>query len=943
MTIATGSGNDYGYMLESTFGVAPSGSYKTLRRITGEGVGLEKETYDSEEMAVSRALSDSRHGNRKVVGDFETELSPSSFNDLFMCLMGQPNWVAVLNGTPVTRTVTFSATGNTITVTSGGAFSGLYAGAGVDITGTGGTNDGFFLVAGVSSDGLMLTVDRTVVNQTAVSTTFTGVGSSLTTGTTPRSLSLERAFRDLSPDSYLLYTGIRVSALVLQVDPEGMANAVWSFYGRDATNLTTTTKNTYASGNAYNPVELDNAPFDGLGGSIFIRDSSGLREVGVIAEYTLVIDNDMGADAVVGSVLSPDILWGTHQRISGKMSVLFTDSEFSYKAFESEAEVSVVLNLLLEATDQFLTFSLPRCKLNSTDIGDVGIDIGEEFDFIALAPPSAAPGFPKAALVIHSGDSAGGVVVAPDGSPNDFTFDSQLTAAIGRGYLSAETVISGINIPVTAQRTAGTLDFSYNDGAGFVTTSGPVTIHNGCRFRFGNVTGIDYSVTRFCTVQIGDKSATFTETTDAVPDGTIDAFSFVTVNDSVASTVQESAVVPLPGASWNAPLSVSVQSGLEWRFFSVDDASVPLSSWSSSPATIKTAGATGICAIQVRQTSSATAGATVSRTLTVQNQTASFSVVTYKYAHNPVVFNGTSFLKHTANGLGASTTNGLCYVAKINVPQLPPSGVSWYLAALGPTTIAATKFSLSLNENGTLVIVAATASSGLLAGGIVQNFQLAPNTDYTLQVSVDGSVAEQAITNYGEGPTTTVGVADHDSGMIGVEIDGVWHPAGEGSFTEDDRTHITFTPPLDTGVVWQVYAGLHRTRVAINGVERFVRSTAPGATSAGQFAWGTGNSQKVILGNYWTTVGSNIASTTGILGYKGSGVVGAPVKVSLMILNFAPDTTWSTYYNNGDVNLTSVGATKAVFFGGTQLAIDWQLGTNPGTGGDFVTPPEVIV
>lgn len=87
MAIANGSRHSMAYIEESTFGTTPVSPTFTPLRHTGTTLGLSKDAIQSEELRSDRQNPEPRHGNDRVAGDVNVEISYGSFDDLLEAVL----------------------------------------------------------------------------------------------------------------------------------------------------------------------------------------------------------------------------------------------------------------------------------------------------------------------------------------------------------------------------------------------------------------------------------------------------------------------------------------------------------------------------------------------------------------------------------------------------------------------------------------------------------------------------------------------------------------------------------------------------------------------------------------------------------------------------------------------------------------------------------------
>jgi hypothetical protein len=412
MPLQTGSQSDLGYRLETTYGVSPTGTlYKAVRRKSAAGLNLTKDSYDSEEVRPDRQLIDSRHGVRRAGGDVETEVSPNSYDDFLIALLGSAAVSGANNGWTLGSGVTYSGnvdfvvagplnilnltgatdfkTGDRITV--GGAIASVSPPNGGEYT----------IIGATASPNQALTVDRAVTSSLAdAGVTVTVTGKYAIVGSTPNSFTLERAFKDI--DKYQAYKGMRVNSAAFSLPPTGLAMVTWNFLGQNATELTSAPISTIEGD--YTEVS-PNSVLAAVNGVLAIKDAvNGSRTLGVVTELTFTVDNQLGGSEVVGRNFIPEILWGNTQMITGKVTVLFEDEKL-YNLFEGESEASLVFRMdgPTDQAGKFLQFTFPRCKFNTGNIGDaVATGLPVEMEFRALKPRSSDTTLRQSQIVVQT-------------------------------------------------------------------------------------------------------------------------------------------------------------------------------------------------------------------------------------------------------------------------------------------------------------------------------------------------------------------------------------------------------------------------------------------------------------------------------------------------------------------------------------------------------------
>lgn len=86
-TVARGSQFQATYAMEDSWASLPTTPVPYNLRVTGNGVNLTKDSFQSQELRSDRQISDLRHGMFSVSGDIPVELSHTSFDDIISSAM----------------------------------------------------------------------------------------------------------------------------------------------------------------------------------------------------------------------------------------------------------------------------------------------------------------------------------------------------------------------------------------------------------------------------------------------------------------------------------------------------------------------------------------------------------------------------------------------------------------------------------------------------------------------------------------------------------------------------------------------------------------------------------------------------------------------------------------------------------------------------------------
>lgn len=394
-SIAAGSLTEIGYVAEVTFGTTPvSSAFQRIRDVSFS-VNLQKEAYQSEERRSDRMRQDIRHGYRSVTGDIVGELSQQSWDDFIQATMGG-TWAsgASVNFTGVAAN---SAT-NRLTVTSANfPTNGVRVGDVFAVSATPavpGLTDRFFtaLSVGVST----IEVEPGTIGTTATaSAVIRVVGQKVEIGTTYRSFTIERWLTDRS--LYQQFKGVRFNQMTISVPASGLVGVTFGVIGQDGTSFGSSVASSYTA-------TPQTTPFAAVNGELY----EGGSVLGLVTAAEITVNNNMAGPQVVGTNLTPDLLFGRFADVTGTITILFTNATMHNK-FVSETESTLILRLqnkdALDSTTEFVNLILPRIKYSGGDVDDspdTGITV--TMPFVALKPLTANTAQGTSSIVIQRGN-----------------------------------------------------------------------------------------------------------------------------------------------------------------------------------------------------------------------------------------------------------------------------------------------------------------------------------------------------------------------------------------------------------------------------------------------------------------------------------------------------------------------------------------------------------
>lgn len=382
MPIAKGISKSVIYKKETTWGVlAGNTSGKVLRRVTSS-FNLTKETYQSEEIRTDYQMADMRHGVRSADGSISGELSPGSYTDLFAAAVAK---AFVAGGTVTGAAINTAASGSLYTLTkASGSFitDGFRVGDVVTITAATGLN-----ADTLNKNLLIVALTATVatvavLNGSTLTVPGTGTGVSMSvkgkktwapiTGHTSDSFTFEEFYSDIAQSE--VYTGLKVNTVGVSIPATGMTTVDFALMGKDLTQ--TGTSQYFTSPTAQGVTSA----LAGVNGVVVFNGNP----VAIITDTSFNINRNLANATVLGSNSIADMFDG-RILVDGSLSLYFTDV-VARNAFKDETEVSLIFSMSsnnLPAAD-FVSFTLPRVKINSFNKDDTELGLTASCDFQAL-------------------------------------------------------------------------------------------------------------------------------------------------------------------------------------------------------------------------------------------------------------------------------------------------------------------------------------------------------------------------------------------------------------------------------------------------------------------------------------------------------------------------------------------------------------------------------
>jgi hypothetical protein len=381
MALAQGVKKEVRVKKEVTFGVAPGTGSAVLMRRVESSFDVVKDTYESAEIVTHQQVADFRHGARRVEGNLNGELSPTSYQ-IFMEAMLRKAFAA--GGTTGAQTNITAAAGppGTFTRAAGSYLTDGFK-VGDVVRWTGWTTGG---VANNARNYRITALSATVMTTSGLNDEVVAAkasGDSVTctvqgkkcftpdTGQTNDSLSIEQWFPDITQSE--LYRGIRLRSMAVSLPATGLATISFGFLGQD---ITRATSQYYIS------------PTAAATTGILAAVSGSLRIGGVdyatVTGLEFTVDTEASGLQVVGANITPDVFVG-RLKARGQMTVAFENAVLRDMFIdETEADIQAYFRLSSAVNSDFLSFYLPRVKAGGAQKSDGEQSLIQTIPFVGL-------------------------------------------------------------------------------------------------------------------------------------------------------------------------------------------------------------------------------------------------------------------------------------------------------------------------------------------------------------------------------------------------------------------------------------------------------------------------------------------------------------------------------------------------------------------------------
>lgn len=344
------------YVEESVFGTTPA-SALTEMRFTGEGLGLDLNTVQSNEIRDDRQVTDVTTVGQEAVGDVNWELSYGTYDTFFeSALYGQ--WGTALT---VTDTDISAANSDSSFNSAGSGFPAFVVGQWIQVSGFAtAANNGFFRV--VSRTASKIVVNGTLTDE-AATPSVTIDGQMLRNGVTRTSFTLEKHFADIT--QFQSFTGMIVGNMSLSVEANAILTGVFNFMGL-ASALTQATVGTGAA-NAANTNAVMNASSNV--GDLY--EGGSLVSGVYFQSLTAALNNKLRPQNAIGSLPHIGIGAGTIE-LTGTLNAYFATNALMDKYLGSTT--SSFSFRVSDAAGNAYIITFPKIKFTNGQVLAGGID-----------------------------------------------------------------------------------------------------------------------------------------------------------------------------------------------------------------------------------------------------------------------------------------------------------------------------------------------------------------------------------------------------------------------------------------------------------------------------------------------------------------------------------------------------------------------------------------
>lgn len=397
MPIAQNISKNVVYKKEGIFGVIPTDSgAKSLRRVSSS-FNLSKETYGSNEIRKSKQKVSNKHGVRSATGNVSGELSAGTYSEFMASVVGRDFDDIIINSEIDTTVEVLENTYKFVREDGSWITDGYRPGIVIRATGLTALidNNRNFLITSISElemTFIPLNGIAPTAQETPSLVVFNAPGQSTHVPViyhTEDSYSFEQHYSNINQSE--VFSGCKVTEMKVGVPISGMTTVDFSFVGKDLSHKTTSSYFT-------NPAPKSSCGiFAAVNGALVVNGSA----VALITSMDFTITRNTENAVVVGSDSIADIISGRIS-VTGTLSVYFINSTFR-DYFNKETSISLILSLSdsRRGDSDFITFVIPKIKINSFSINNNDMGVSASCSFQALLNTDTTNGFQNTTIAIQ--------------------------------------------------------------------------------------------------------------------------------------------------------------------------------------------------------------------------------------------------------------------------------------------------------------------------------------------------------------------------------------------------------------------------------------------------------------------------------------------------------------------------------------------------------------
>lgn len=362
---------------ESSYGVTPSSALNELR-YAGESLKQTITNVQSKEIRADRQVTDLIRTNFEPQGGFNGELSYAAYDDLFESLFANA-WGSALTLTGIT--ISAAASDNSFNFSANNAPL-FVPGQWIKVAGfaTNGNNGYFKVVSRTVGKVVVAGGASALVNESA-GPSVTVSGTTLTNGTTLKSLTMEKAFADKS--LYHTYTGMVASQADFSLTAGEILTVNFGFQGKGHVAGSSSAGTGGPTAAPTNPVMSSVANVARL-----LEGGASLAAGIYMRELKFTINNNVRQRPALGVLGSVGSALG-EMTVTGSCSIYFENNTL-YNKYLNGTETSLAA-VLTDASGNTYIFSMPRVKLSDGEVfaGSSNTDVMAMFQLQALRDPTS--------------------------------------------------------------------------------------------------------------------------------------------------------------------------------------------------------------------------------------------------------------------------------------------------------------------------------------------------------------------------------------------------------------------------------------------------------------------------------------------------------------------------------------------------------------------------